>query len=111
MESSLLSANQFVDIAYAPYLLANHGAGTGRGARLELLTSEASPSGSGGDAYVDRPALPPVMHGVHASGATPMHSVAHPALDIVPMHGASPLAPARGADPADQTADAPSSPC
>jgi hypothetical protein len=89
MESSLLSADQLMDIAYASYLLANHGAGTGRGARLDLLTPEASTSGSGGDAYVDRPALPLVMHGVHASGAAPMHSVAHPALDIAPIHAAS----------------------
>jgi hypothetical protein len=81
--------HQLMDIAYASYLLANHGAGTGRGARLELLTPEASTSGSGGDAYVDRPALPLVMHGVHASGAAPMHSVAHPALDIAPIHAAS----------------------
>jgi histone deacetylase 1/2 len=40
MESSLLSADQFMDTAYTPYLLANHGAGTGRGARLELLTPD-----------------------------------------------------------------------
>jgi hypothetical protein len=67
-ESSLLSANQFMDIAYASSLLANHGAGTGCGAHLELLTPKAEPSGSGDDAYVDRPVLPPVMHGVYAFG-------------------------------------------
>jgi hypothetical protein len=65
-ESSLLLADQFMDTAYAPSLLANHGAGVGRGARLELLTPEASTA-------------PPVhvdpVHGV-ASGPMPMHGSA-----------------------------------
>ena len=38
--------DQFADIAHAPVLLPNHGAGTGRGARLELLTNPPSPSPS-----------------------------------------------------------------
>jgi histone deacetylase 1/2 len=39
-ESSLLSADQFMDTAYSLPLFANHGAGNPRGARLELLTPE-----------------------------------------------------------------------
>lgn len=35
------SADQFADYAHTPALLPNHGAGTGRGARLELLTDDA----------------------------------------------------------------------
>jgi hypothetical protein len=55
MESSLLSANQFMDIAYAPSLLANHGAGTGCGTRLELLMPETatSPEESSSPCHVD----------------------------------------------------------
>jgi hypothetical protein len=42
---SSLSSDQFVDAAYTPMLLANHGAGQGRGARLELLDEQpATPS-------------------------------------------------------------------
>jgi hypothetical protein len=36
----LLNPDQFVDAAYTPSLLANHGTGSGRGARLELLDEE-----------------------------------------------------------------------
>jgi hypothetical protein len=36
-----VSLDQFKDYAYAPLLLTNHGAGTGRGARLELLDEPA----------------------------------------------------------------------
>jgi histone deacetylase 1/2 len=32
--------DQFVDVAYTPSLLPNHGAGVGRGARLEILDAE-----------------------------------------------------------------------
>ena len=37
LHSFLVLPDQFVDAAYSPMLLPNHGAGTGRGARLELL--------------------------------------------------------------------------
>jgi hypothetical protein len=65
-ESSLLSADQFMDTTYAPSLLANHGAGVGRGARLELLTPEAPSAPS---VHVDH------VHGV-ASGPVLMHGSA-----------------------------------
>ena len=35
--------NQFVDAAYSPLLLPNYGAGTGRGALLELLDDDDAP--------------------------------------------------------------------
>jgi hypothetical protein len=59
MESSLLPADQFMDIAYAPSLLVNHGAGIGRGTQLEILTPEdAAPSkNSGSSLHVDHAPL------------------------------------------------------
>jgi hypothetical protein len=36
------SPGQFDDAAYSPVLLPNHGAGTGRGARLELLDAPSA---------------------------------------------------------------------
>jgi hypothetical protein len=42
--SSPTSIDQFTDIAHAPVLLSNHGAGTGRGAHLELLEEPSSPA-------------------------------------------------------------------
>jgi hypothetical protein len=38
---SPLHSDPFVDVAYTPLLLANHGAGQGRGARLELLDEKS----------------------------------------------------------------------
>jgi hypothetical protein len=80
MESSLLSPDKFMDAAYAPSLLANHGAGTSHRARLELLTPEAAPLHEHGGDHVDRPTVSPPLHGVHgsSSGARPMHGVALP---------------------------------
>src|SRR5207244_1693163 len=49
-------ADQFNDYAHAPLLLPNHGAGTGRGARLELLSDAAGPPLSG---HVPQPSTPP----------------------------------------------------
>ena len=45
-ESSPVSVDQFADVAYSPLLLPNHGAGTGRGARLKLLVDSAPPDAS-----------------------------------------------------------------
>jgi hypothetical protein len=44
MHSSSIAADQSEDVAYSPVLLPNHGAGIGRGARLELL--DAAPPSS-----------------------------------------------------------------
>jgi hypothetical protein len=114
-ESSLLSADHFMDTAYAPSLLANHGAGTGRGARLELL-SEDPPL------HVD----PQPMHGLHgvpaaASGSAPVHGVESSAAMRPPVADSSrspdsaPSTPesARGhadpsSDPLDSSPGAPS---
>jgi hypothetical protein len=49
--STPVSPGQFDDAAYSPVLLPNHGAGTGRGARLELL-----------DAPSAAPATPTLIH-------------------------------------------------
>jgi hypothetical protein len=88
MESSLLSADQFMDTAYAPSLLANHGAGVGRGARLELLTPEAPTAPL---VHVDP------MHGV-ASGPVPMHGSATYEPRTSPP-GVAPRAPPPGVAP------------
>jgi hypothetical protein len=41
-DNLLLHSDHFVDAAYTPILLANHGAGLGCGARLELLDEDPS---------------------------------------------------------------------
>jgi hypothetical protein len=69
-----------MDTTYAPSLLANHGAGKGRGARLELLTPDAAPLHEHGGDHVDRPTVSPSLHGVHgsSSGVGPVHGAALP---------------------------------
>jgi hypothetical protein len=44
MYSTPVATDQFVDVAYSPMLSPHHGAGTGRGARLDLLDSSAPPA-------------------------------------------------------------------
>jgi hypothetical protein len=61
LHSSSILPSQFEDVTYAPVLLPNHGAGIGRGARLELLPDSAPTLAS----HVD-----PTMH-VHAPGSVP----------------------------------------
>ena len=51
---SCISPDQLEDVAYSPVLLPNHGAGTGRGARLELLAEQESPGPASDDCDVDR---------------------------------------------------------
>jgi hypothetical protein len=87
-ESSLLLADQFMDTAYAPSLLANHGAGVGRGACLELLTPEAPTAPS---VHVD------LVHGV-ALGPVPMHGSAMYEPRTSPP-GVAPRAPPPGVAP------------
>jgi histone deacetylase 1/2 len=80
LSSSPLRSDQFDDSAHPPSLLANHGAGSGRGVRLELL--EDSPSShtidpSSGDGNIDRctgvDVDPVQQHGEsdHAAWASP----------------------------------------
>ncbi|XP_073363714.1 uncharacterized protein [Aegilops tauschii subsp. strangulata] len=81
MHSSPIMLGQFEDVAYSPVLLPNHGAGIGRGARLELLPN-ASP-----ETHVDWPvhvhAPPPAFD--PASGTTPAHATGPaPAMASVP---------------------------
>jgi histone deacetylase 1/2 len=57
-----LFADQFVDTAYTPLLLDNHGAGQGRGARLEILEDEPMTPPS-----ADRSPTPAVDH-MHGAG-------------------------------------------
>jgi histone deacetylase 1/2 len=90
-ESSLLSADQFMDTAYAPSLLANHGAGVGRAARLEILDPVDTVHGD--------PTSPMDVHGLHdlpgvpgaVSGFVPMQ--AEPALVPAPSHSHPAAAP------------------
>ena len=65
-ETSLLRSDQFVDAAYTPVLLADHGAGTGRGARLELLVAESSTP-------------PPRVDVDHVDRQLPLHGLGVPA--------------------------------
>jgi hypothetical protein len=90
-ESSLLTADQFMDTAYAPSLLSNHGAGTGRGARLELLTPEVEHTPEA--VHVDRPVPLAPVHG-STSGFVPMHGLADPAslVRLAPV-GLAPVPP------------------
>jgi hypothetical protein len=66
LHSSSIASDQFDDVAYSPVLLPNHGAGTGRGARLEILEATEPP--------LDTP-LPPTSIGpCMAWGRVPMHT-------------------------------------
>jgi hypothetical protein len=93
-ESSLLTADQFMDTAYALSLLSNHGAGTGHGAHLELLTPEAKHSPEVD--HVDRRVPLALMHG-SALGFVPMHGVADLAslVQLAPV-GSAPAPPPAG---------------
>jgi histone deacetylase 1/2 len=66
--TSHLLSDQFVDAAYTPSLLPNHGAGLGRGARLELLTDEQDASHADTAAAHTRSVD---LHGSHTHGADP----------------------------------------
>ena len=87
---------QFVDIAYSPALLPNHAAGTGRGARLELLDEQEEPSGAPGlvPGAMHAPCMPPARPGsaAPASPARP-ESAAAPALPRLDSPGPQGVAP------------------
>jgi hypothetical protein len=69
-ESSLLSADHFMDVANASPLLANHGAGIERGSRLEVLTPPSVPS------YVDHQRIH--LHGSASGCSEPCNVAAAP---------------------------------
>ena len=90
------NADQFVDYAHTPALLPNHNAGTGRGARLELLTGDpADPSSPRMDQAHMHGQGAVIDIGCMASSAVPPMSPAHmqhvhaPSDDVA----ASPLQP------------------
>jgi hypothetical protein len=79
---------QFDDIAHTPLLLPNHGAGKGRGARLELLNSDDDGLG------VDHTDAGRDVDRVHASPSAP-HAGPEPSLDSL-SEWATPSTPSRG---------------
>lgn len=126
--------DQFVDAAYSPLLLPNHGAGTGRGARLELLDNavvSAAPAAAAtpGAPGVDRTCMP------HARGSDESAASPSPAARaaLSPGAAASPISASHGpsstgpsppvtpgpasalpspqAEPVDSPAGVPPSPC
>lgn len=89
--SSPTLPGQFDDVAYSPVLLPNHGAGVGRGARLELLD--------------DSPLASPAAH-VHVDPAAPCMAHATPSVAVLlPAH-----APERAAAPGTSSPPAGSRP-
>ena len=93
MHSSSIVSDQFDDVAYSPVLLPNHGAGTGRGARLEILEASEPPSLASSDVHVD----PSVhLHGLgHRAHARPLSPSAAglPSPSPRPSSPASPMSP------------------
>jgi hypothetical protein len=91
MHSSSIASDQFDDAAYSSVLLSNHGAGTGRGARLELL-----------DDIPVQPAAQPVESVVYEHARRqplvfPVEPVASPAELAAPSPPlSSPVQPATG---------------
>lgn len=57
MPISYVLPEQFEDVVYSPVLLSNHGAGTGRGACLQLLDDTASSDTPTSGQDVDQPRL------------------------------------------------------
>ena len=78
MHSSSIASDQFDDVAYSHILLPNHGAGTRRGARLEILEALSPPSLASSAAHVDH--------------AEPLHGLGHRAHARSADHPAMPLA-------------------
>ena len=83
--TSPILPGQFVDVAYSPVLLPNHGAGIGRGARMELLDCPVSSSVAPASIHVDHTA--PCM-----SHAPPSVSAPVPCTSAAPAAGPSPVA-------------------
>ena len=84
-ESSLLSDDQFMDVAHSLPLLADHGAGTGRGTRLEVLIPTPAP------AYVDH--QPQVVH-FSVPGSVPVQGSSSGCVPYAPAPHAPASAPA-----------------
>jgi hypothetical protein len=86
-ESSLLSNDQFMDVAYASPLLGHHGAGIECDARLEVLIP--APALVPTHVDVDHADLDLQRMHVSSSGSQPMHEPAlgsMPAASIPPLH-------------------------
>ena len=92
LHSSSVASDQFDDVAYSPLLLPNHGAGTGRGARLELLEDSPS-SSSSSSGHVDRPMLHGIDSRAHAwSPEEPVAPSISTARSATPATAESPAA-------------------
>jgi hypothetical protein len=111
LHSSSIASDQFDDVAYSPVLLPNHGAGTGRGARLEILEATEPPLDTPPASHVDRP-----VHGMGSRAHAHWDSAPSPppaAHVDPPMHGvgsrahaddapSTPRASSPGAGPSSQ---------
>jgi hypothetical protein len=105
-----VSLDQFEDYAHAPSLFPNHGAGTGRGARLEIL-EDIIPASPAHVAHGELERHAPMQ--LHGQRAPPVLHVApdrmvHPAPIQLHGQGAPPVLPApdhiEAADPVSPTA-------
>ena len=107
--SSPISPDQFVDAAYSPVLLPNHGAGIGRGARLQLLDDfpeAASQDVASHDVDHGQACMPHAP----ASSIEPSGCAASPGPHGLPSgraspapHGPSPRGPSPAASPGPQS--------
>jgi hypothetical protein len=71
LHSTPLASDQFVDAAYTPILLPNHGAGTGRGARLELLDEPSEQPAPVLPSHAASPVASPRLPSSEAASSSP----------------------------------------
>ena len=100
-KSVLPLPGQFVDAAYTPLLLPNHGAGTGRGARLELLDEQppASPQTSAEPARDAAPS-PGLPTGLAEPGPATSVQLGAGHIPAEPVELAEPVSPEPASPPA-----------
>jgi histone deacetylase 1/2 len=101
--STPVSPGQFDDAAYSPVLLPNHGAGTGRGARLELLDA---PSAAPATPHID----PCMGHATAPRSEAPPSPPASPPRSPSPARLPSPGPPLPTPSPACSPPAGPPSP-